>query len=155
MAELSTVSQSNLYVLYTMCLNPSTITFLLINLSQLCIVPCADLNKSSNVTRLETLYKTNINDLEWSTQAVCTLQWHQYCSRSHHTQCPTHCSYRCPLCLHLECYLQPISLDQLSMELQINDNSLLTFSAAIFRCYLHTLHQHQQSEDSYDLRLVC
>ena len=45
-----------------------------------------------------------ISYLEWSIQAVDTPQRHQYCSRSHHTQCPTHCSLcRFPLSPHLEC----------------------------------------------------
>ena len=137
MAELSKVSQRNLYVLFTTCLIPSTIPFLLMNLSQLCIVPCADLEKFSKVTikvRNPLQNKLQpVSDLEWSNLAVCTPQWHLYCSRSHHTQYPTHCSCRSLLCLHLGCCLQPISLDQLSMELQQNHNSLLTFSARIFR----------------------
>ena len=56
-------------------------------------------------------------DLESSILAVDTPQWHQYCSRSHHTQYPTHCSYRSPLCPHLECYHLPVAADQLYMEL--------------------------------------
>ena len=59
-----------------------------------------------------------VSDLEWSIQAVGTPQWHQYCSSHHHTQCPTHCLYRSPLCPHLEHYLQLTAVDQLSMELQ-------------------------------------
>jgi len=58
-----------------------------------------------------------LSDLEWSIQAVDTPQWHQYCSMSHHTQCPTHCSYRSLLGPHLECYLLLISADQLCKEL--------------------------------------
>ena len=56
-------------------------------------------------------------DLQQSILAVDTPQWHLYCSRSHHTQCPTHCSYRSPLCLHWECYLPLVAADQLYKEL--------------------------------------
>ena len=57
-------------------------------------------------------------DLEWSILAVCTLQWHQYFPRSHHTQCSTHYWIYTPLlCLHLECYPLPVAADQLCKEL--------------------------------------
>ena len=60
------------------------------------------------------LYAT---DLELNILVVDTQQWHQYCSRSHHTQCPTHCLCRSPLSPHLECYLPPVAVDQLCKEL--------------------------------------
>ena len=57
------------------------------------------------------------SDLELSIPAVDTRQRHQYCSSHHHIWCPIHCSYRSPLCPHLECYLPPAAADQLCMEL--------------------------------------
>ena len=56
------------------------------------------------------IIKLSITDLQWSILAVDTLPWHQYCSISHHTQCPMHCLYRFPLSPHLECYLQLIAV---------------------------------------------
>ena len=56
-------------------------------------------------------------NLEWSILAVDTQPWHHYCPRSHHTQCPTHCSYRSPLFPHLEYYHLPVAVDQLYKEL--------------------------------------
>ena len=62
--------------------------------------------------------------LEWSIPAVDTLQWHQYCSRSHHTQSPTHCLCRSPLYPHLGYYSPPVAVVQLSMELQCTFNCI-------------------------------
>ena len=63
------------------------------------------------------IYYDPCSDLEQSILAVDTPQWRHYCSRSHHTQCPTHCSYRSPLCPHWECLLQPVAIVHLRKEL--------------------------------------
>ena len=46
-----------------------------------------------------------------------TPQWHQHFPRSRHTQYPTDCSYRSPLCLHLLCCLPQVAADHLYKKL--------------------------------------
>ena len=94
-----------------------------------------------------------IVDLESSIPVVDTPQQHQYFPRSHHTQSPTHCSCRSPLCLHLQCYLLPVAADQLYMELHVRQRqkfyiNFVDFTSLHCTTYLHNPHQHQQSGGS-------
>ena len=68
-----------------------------------------------------------VADLGLSSLAVGTLQWHQFGSKNHHTQCPIHCWCRSQLCLHTECFLPQVVADQLHTELnmwQLDENYL-------------------------------
>ena len=73
---------------------------------------------SCTIVFIQLLIKHAIaTDFEWSIPALDTPQQRQHFPRSHHTQCPTHCSCRSPLFLHLLCYLLPVAADQLYKEL--------------------------------------
>ena len=76
------------------------------------------------LTMLHKIKHNSLSNHEESILVLDTLQWHQYCSSSHHTQCPTHCSYRSPLSPHLECYHLLVAADQLCMELQCKCNCI-------------------------------
>ena len=83
--------------------------------------------------------------LEWSILAVGTPLWHQYYSRSHHTQCPTHCSYRSPLSLHLERYFLQVGADRLCKVLFLKDayiRSLQYIAAMLIYPEQHTFTPH-------------
>ena len=102
-------------------------------------------------------------DLEQNIPAVDTPQQHQHFPRSPHTQYPTHCLCRSPLCLHLQCYLQLVAADQFYKELVVQNMKLAiivcvqkhSLDQYNGRTYLHTPHQHQQSGGSCVTGLVC
>ena len=57
------------------------------------------------------------SDHELGSPVVDTPQLHHCIPKSCHTQYPTNCWYRSPLCPHLECFLQPVADDHTYMEL--------------------------------------
>ena len=75
----------------------------------------------------------HLPNLEWSIPVVDTPQWHQCFPSSHHTQCPTHCSYRSQLCLHLECGHPPVAVDQLCKKLW--NHRSLTINSTFKLCW--------------------
>ena len=81
-----------------------------------CICFCTNHSKMTARTIDIGLYMTK-SDLAQNTQAVDTPQKHQHFPKSHHTLCPTHCSYRSPLYLHLEYYFLLIEADPVYMGL--------------------------------------
>ena len=94
--------------------------------------------------------------LEQNIPVADTQLQHQVFPRSQYTQCPTHCSCRSPLCLHCQCYLLPVVVDQLCKELfTIDVYKVLRKLQHHCRMYLHIPHQHQQSGGSCVTGLVC
>ena len=82
----------------------------------------------------------HVTDHEKSSQAADIPRSHQYSPMSHHTQFPTCCSCKPPLCLRLEYYLLLVVVDQLCKELHIKYTGLFSIIIILYIGYTFTCH---------------